>query len=72
MQGGAAEEVEDSGPDVSAGKYGPYGMIQSNGDDELRARQFVDVRDLGQDKADTTVWVRGRLHTSRAKGLYFT
>lgn len=69
-RGGGAdpEENEDGGVDVSAGKYGAHGMIQSNGDAELIARQFVHVRDLENDKADQIVWVRGRLHTSRAKG----
>ncbi|KAE8739886.1 hypothetical protein FOCC_FOCC014610 [Frankliniella occidentalis] len=66
--GGGAEEAEDGGVDTSAGKYGSLGMIQSNGDTQLAARQFVHVRDLENDKADQIVWVRGRLHTSRAKG----
>lgn len=66
--GGAADENEDGGVDVSAGKYGNHGLIQSNADAQLQARQFAHVRDLGKDKADKIVWVRGRLHTSRAKG----
>lgn len=67
-RGGGAAEPEDSGPDVSAGKYGSHGMIQSTSDPELLARQFVHVRDLDEGKADQSIWVRGRLHTSRAKG----
>ena len=66
--GGDAEENEDDGTDVSAGKYGTYGMIQSTEEAPLKSRQFVHVRDLRNDKADQCVWLRGRLHTSRAKG----
>ncbi|XP_034253211.1 aspartate--tRNA ligase, cytoplasmic [Thrips palmi] len=67
-RGAATEEAEESGPDVSAGKYGSLGMIQSSSDPELLAREFVHVRDLDEKKADQSIWVRGRLHTSRAKG----
>lgn len=69
--GGEAEENEERGVDVSSGKYGNYGMIQSEGNAEQLARQFMHVCDLGTEKADQTVWVRGRLHTSRAKGIMF-
>ena len=41
-------------------------MIQSAETHE--DRKFVDVKDLGASLADQVVWLRGRLHTSRAKG----
>lgn len=31
-------------------------------------RVLVQIKDLTGEKADETVWVRGRIHTSRAKG----
>lgn len=31
-------------------------------------RVLVRIKDLTGEKADETVWVRGRIHTSRAKG----
>lgn len=54
-----------SGDDCSVGKYGQIPMIQSA---EIIKREFFHVKQLEPDFADTTVWVRGRLHTSRAKG----
>lgn len=54
-----------SGDDYSVGKYGQIPMIQSA---EIIKREFFHVKQLEPDFADTTVWVRGRLHTSRAKG----
>uniref|UniRef100_T1GY08 Aspartyl-tRNA synthetase n=1 Tax=Megaselia scalaris TaxID=36166 RepID=T1GY08_MEGSC len=58
---------ETSSEDVSAGKYGPFGMIQSR--EKLEERKFVKVIDLtNYVKGNETVWVRGRVHTSRAKG----
>ena len=59
----AAVEVE---ADVSAGRYGDYGILRSErkmADRVLHKLQQV----LGMAEG-TTVWVRGRLHTSRAKG----
>jgi hypothetical protein len=44
-------------------------MIQSA---EIIRREFYHVKQLEPDLVETTVWVRGRLHTSRAKGaLHF-
>lgn len=31
-------------------------------------RVLVRIKDLSEEKADEVVWVRGRVHTSRAKG----
>jgi hypothetical protein len=44
-------------------------MIQSS-KDYLFDRVFVEVKNLMTALADNSVWVRGRLHTSRAKGYY--
>lgn len=42
-------------------------MIQSSKNDVPR-RVFVDVKNLTTALAKNSVWIRGRLHTSRAKG----
>lgn len=42
-------------------------MIQSS-KTNLPDRVFVDVKNLIVALADNSVWIRGRLHTSRAKG----
>ncbi|CAL7933364.1 unnamed protein product [Xylocopa violacea] len=52
--------------DVSIGKYGETGLIQSK--EKYTERKFTDIKNLKQDLEDQTVWLRGRLHTSRAKG----
>jgi len=49
------------------GKYGILKMIQSSGN-KLCDRVFVDVKNLMAVLVDNSVWIRGRLHTSRAKG----
>jgi len=54
-----------SGPDVSAGKYGNAPMNQSR---EIPSYRFIDVSVLSSKLKDQDVWVRARLHTSRAKG----
>lgn len=58
----AANEVQE---DISAGKYGSLGIIQST---ENLDRKFSKVKDLDVELNERSVWVRGRLHTSRAKG----
>jgi hypothetical protein len=65
-----ASQQQDAGDsdDYSTGKYGQLPMIQSA---EIIKREFVHVRQLKPTLAETTVWVRGRLHTSRAKGALF-
>ncbi|CAH0773191.1 unnamed protein product [Bemisia tabaci] len=51
--------------DVSVGKYGNLPMIQSEKPVE---RKFIDISALTPEVANQKVWIRGRLHTSRAKG----
>ncbi|XP_075226292.1 aspartyl-tRNA synthetase [Lycorma delicatula] len=58
-----ANEVQPE--DISVGKYGTLGLIQST---EKLDRKFTDVKELDVELKDHLVWVRGRLHTSRAKG----
>lgn len=53
--------------DISIGKYGVLKMIQSS-KDYVPDRVFVDLKNLTTTLADSSVWIRGRLHTSRAKG----
>jgi aspartyl-tRNA synthetase len=59
---------ENSNPvadvDVSEGKYGSYGIMRS--EEKVIDRHLVKLSDLPE--MDKTVWIRGRLHTSRAKG----
>ncbi|XP_073812771.1 aspartyl-tRNA synthetase [Musca autumnalis] len=56
----------DSGEDISAGCYGMYGIINSKETHE--ERNFVTVTDLKDHVGKSAIWVRGRVHTSRAKG----
>lgn len=42
------------------------GIIKSS--DYHLDRKFVNVKDLNLKLTDESVWIRGRLHTSRAKG----
>lgn len=65
------DEIQDqqvtTTEDVSAGKYGPFGMIQSK--EKMDDRKFVKVTELvNVVGSGQPVWVRGRVHTSRAKG----
>nr|CAD7257494.1 unnamed protein product [Timema shepardi] len=60
-----AGQQEAEAEDYSSGNYGQPAMIQS---EEKLSRTFVGVKDLSEELADQKVWVRGRLHTSRAKG----
>lgn len=62
---GDGEKLE---PDVSEGKYGSLGIISSTCKDKNRKNQFTHIKDLCPDLKDQVVLVRGRLHTSRAKG----
>lgn len=65
--GNAAAQVETtSAEDHSAGKYGDFPLIQSQ--EKHENRQFVnDIRSL-QKHENQTIWLRGRVHTSRSKG----
>ncbi|XP_075165675.1 aspartyl-tRNA synthetase [Haematobia irritans] len=56
----------DSGEDCSAGRYGTYGIINSK--EKHDDRNFVTVTDLSSYMGKGAVWVRGRVHTCRAKG----
>uniref|UniRef100_A0A8B9BQT7 Aspartate--tRNA ligase, cytoplasmic n=1 Tax=Anser brachyrhynchus TaxID=132585 RepID=A0A8B9BQT7_9AVES len=51
--------------DYAKERYGVSSMIQSQ---EKPDRVLVRIKDLTEEKADEVVWVRGRIHTSRAKG----
>lgn len=52
--------------DVAAGKYGNFPLIQS--DRRIEERKFTYIKDLNKSIAESNVWVRARLHTSRARG----
>ena len=62
----AAESAADAGEDVAAGKYGDSGMNQSK--EKSNIRLIEDFSILTEKLGGQNVWVRGRLHTSRAKG----
>uniref|UniRef100_A0A452I8Z2 Aspartate--tRNA ligase, cytoplasmic n=1 Tax=Gopherus agassizii TaxID=38772 RepID=A0A452I8Z2_9SAUR len=51
--------------DYAKERYGVLPLIQSQ---EKSDRVLVRINDLTVEKADQVVWVRGRIHTSRAKG----
>ena len=57
---------ESSEPDVSEGCYGSYGLMQSG---EKIDRELINVKEINLSRTDDKIWVRGRLHTSRAKGM---
>uniref|UniRef100_A0A5F9DJG7 Aspartyl-tRNA synthetase 1 n=1 Tax=Oryctolagus cuniculus TaxID=9986 RepID=A0A5F9DJG7_RABIT len=59
-------EIMDAAEDYAKERYGICSMIQSQ---EKPDRVLVWVKDLTVQKADEVVWVRGRVHTSRAKEL---
>lgn len=66
-QGGA--DSGEQAVDYSEGKYGTAKLIQSQ--EKHIERVFVKVHDLAahaKANACKTVWVRGRVHTSRSKG----
>lgn len=67
--GVASADNAEQAVDYSEGKYGPTKLIQSQ--DKHVERVFVQVTDLAEHakvNGDKTVWVRGRVHTSRSKG----
>nr|XP_029725434.1 aspartate--tRNA ligase, cytoplasmic [Aedes albopictus]XP_029725435.1 aspartate--tRNA ligase, cytoplasmic [Aedes albopictus] len=63
---GQQETTGDESKDYSADLYGVTKMIQSTA--KHADRNFVMVHDLSTCPKDALVWVRGRVHTSRAKG----
>lgn len=67
-----AKQVDSNEDDVSKGLYGIYPLIQSK---EKIERELVNVSDINANKADTKVWMRGRLFVSRKttnKQCFFT
>ncbi|KAH0953082.1 hypothetical protein HN011_002490 [Eciton burchellii] len=52
--------------DVSIEKYGLMDMIQSK--NKYENRKFIAIKDLDKSLENQIVWLRSRLHTSRAKG----
>lgn len=46
-------------------RYGDYGVIQSV---QKLDRSLVPVKSIDEPLADSSVWIRGRIHTSRSKG----
>jgi len=61
----AGEPAASDAADCAAGCYGVMPMIQSK---EKIDRTIVRVGDVSAARAGEKVWVRGRLHTSRAVG----
>ncbi|XP_003740658.1 aspartate--tRNA ligase, cytoplasmic [Galendromus occidentalis] len=59
------QESATSGEDVSKGKYGSYGMIQSS---ERLERTLTPISSCTSKLVGQEVWVRGRIHVSRSKG----
>ena len=55
----------DKESDVAEGRYGNLPLNQSR---EKVQRKIYKICELTPDLADKKVWVRARLHTSRAKG----
>jgi len=64
-QKGGQQQADTDGPDLSEGKYGVQEMNQSKVKNVV---EIISVRDLKVKDAGNKVWIRGRLHTSRAKG----
>jgi len=64
-ESGGQAEAKDDGPDVSAGMYGNQEMNQSK---DKPCTVLTPVKDLCLKLNEKTVTIRGRLHTSRAKG----
>jgi len=60
------QECTNESEDVSIGKYGQMSMIQSK--EKFEDRKFTAIKNLNKNLESQTVWLRGRLHTSRAKG----
>lgn len=61
-----AQLNEDSGEDVSQGKYGNAKMNQSQDKSDIRLIENFAI--LTEKLDNQNIWVRARLHTSRAKG----
>ncbi|XP_043549959.1 aspartate--tRNA ligase, cytoplasmic [Chiloscyllium plagiosum] len=61
----AAENQAATEEDIAKDRYGILPLIQSQ---EKLDRVLVHVKNLTEEKADQVVWLRSRVHTSRAKG----
>lgn len=61
-----ATDAGDSAEDCSAGRYGMSGIINSK--EKYEDRNFVTVPELSQFVGKAPVWIRGRVHNTRAKG----
>ncbi|CAI9719182.1 Hypothetical predicted protein [Octopus vulgaris] len=61
----ADQQPVDNEEDFSKDFYGNLPLIQSS---EKINRKIIDVKDLTPQIADTKVWIRARLQTSRSKG----
>uniref|UniRef100_A0A9J7YYE5 Aspartate--tRNA ligase, cytoplasmic n=1 Tax=Cyprinus carpio carpio TaxID=630221 RepID=A0A9J7YYE5_CYPCA len=61
----AAEQQEADEDDFAKDRYGICPMVQSQ---QKLDRALVRVQDLTPEKAEQQIWVRARIHTSRAKG----
>jgi aspartyl-tRNA synthetase len=48
--------------------YGTYGLMQSGATFASKNIDFKKISDLDDSLEGQTVWIRGRLHTSRVKG----
>lgn len=48
--------------------FGTYGLIQSSKAFADRNIEFTEIKSLNENLENQTVWIRGRLHTSRVKG----
>ncbi|KAI5627506.1 aspartate--tRNA ligase, cytoplasmic [Silurus asotus] len=61
----ATDQQTTEEDDFAQDRYGVYALMQSQ---EKPDRSLVRVCELTPDRAEQTVWVRARVHTSRAKG----
>uniref|UniRef100_A0A3Q3E5G0 Aspartate--tRNA ligase, cytoplasmic n=1 Tax=Labrus bergylta TaxID=56723 RepID=A0A3Q3E5G0_9LABR len=61
----AAEQQSTEEDDFAKDRYGVLAMVQSQ---QKLDRTLVRVKDLTPEKADQLIWMRARVHTSRAKG----
>uniref|UniRef100_A0A669BD46 Aspartate--tRNA ligase, cytoplasmic n=1 Tax=Oreochromis niloticus TaxID=8128 RepID=A0A669BD46_ORENI len=61
----ASEQQSAEEDDFAKDRYGVSAMVQSQ---QKLDRELVRVQDLTPEKADQLIWLRARVHTSRAKG----
>lgn len=64
--GQAAREAQEvTEPDYAEGKYGELPLNQSQ---TKLVREVIRVENVGLDHVQKSIWIRARLHNSRAKG----